>query len=487
MAAQSMPVPPTNQGGKTPRWTQPVSFYGQSVFSKYYAHTICAFLMLVPFLVMPAAAQAGQGTIAAPGCVTNYNASQDYFPVKIQVDTATFFSVKYFNNYKVVKNTDPLVNTTYVLTQCGTPAPAASGFSNTTVFFDIPVTNVAALDTTAVSYLEMLGERVAIKEVDTEGLVSSPCVQLGLEQNEIIGLDDNNATLLAQQLEAVDLIFSSYASTPANKTVITSEVEDPGPLNRAEWLEFYATFFNLEEMAQNLTGSINDNYNCFKKAASAATTKPLVAWTTYNAPSTYNNNTASWTISDAAYKVDFTVDAGGTFFNGTGGVLSFNTSAAFLAAIQDIDIMIDETEEGTTIQDVYTSYGLSASSSLKIVQNKAIFREDGLVNPNDGRDWFAAAVVMDDAVLQDMILAIHPELLPAGTPYNWIRNVAKGQPEQLLSSANCTATNSSMPVPDRAISCLNMKVGGSGSGAATKTVAGAMTAVLGLLAIAFSL
>ena len=84
MAAQSMPVPPTNQGGKTPRWTQPVSFYGQSVFSKYYAHTICAFLMLVPFLVMPVAAQAGQGPISGSACVTNFNASQDYFPVKIQ-------------------------------------------------------------------------------------------------------------------------------------------------------------------------------------------------------------------------------------------------------------------------------------------------------------------------------------------------------------------------------------------------------------------
>ena len=258
-------------------------------------------------------------------------------------------------------------------------------------------------------------------------------------------------------------------------------------VQRAEWLEFYATFFNLEQAAQNLTASINDNYNCFKKAASVATTKPLVAWTSYVAPSTYNNNTASWTISGAPYKVTLTNDAGGSFYNGTGGVQSFSTSAAFLDSIQAVDIIIDETFTGDNITDFYTSYGLSATSTLKFVQNKAIFREDGLVNPNDGRDWFAAAVAMDDAVLQDIIRAVHPEVLPANIPYNWIRNIAKGETEQLLTSANCTATDSSKPVPDRAIVCKTMKAGGGGRSAASKTVAGAMTAVLGLMAIAFSL
>ncbi|KAI8595231.1 hypothetical protein EDD21DRAFT_49108 [Dissophora ornata] len=136
------------------------------------------------------------------GCVTNFDNTTDYFPAKVQVDDAT-------------------------------PAPEASKFSNTTVFFNIPVQNVALLATTAVSYLEMLGERVAIKVVDTEWLVSSPCVQLGLEKGEIISLEDTNMTLRTNQLKSIDLIFSSYASDPttANKTVITSDVDDPGPLN----------------------------------------------------------------------------------------------------------------------------------------------------------------------------------------------------------------------------------------------------------------
>ncbi|KAG0057274.1 hypothetical protein BGZ83_000064 [Gryganskiella cystojenkinii] len=487
MAVQSIPIPPSNQGGKVPRWTQPVSFYGQSVFSKYYAHSICAFLLLVPFLVMPVAAQAGQGPLDANGCAIKFDPTYNYFPSASQthVDNATLFSVTYKNNYKVVTNS--FTNNTFVLTQCGTTPPAASLFSNTTVFFNVPVKNVASLATTAVSYLEMLGERKAIKAVDTEGLVSSPCVQHGLEGGEIIGLEDTNLTLRATQLQSVDLIFSSFSSDPAtaNKTVITSEVNDPGPLNRAEWLEFYSTFFNLEEFAQNLTASINNNYNCFKTAATAQSTKPLVAWTSYVAP--YGNNTAYWQFSTtvtAPYKQALTTDAGATFFNGT-GVNKFNTSAALLDAIKDVDILIDETFTGDNLAAFFTNYGLAANSTLKFVQNKAIFREDGLVNPNNGRDWFAAAVAMDDAVLQDIIRAVHPEVLPAGTTYNWIRNIAKSETSRLLTSANCTATDSSKPVPDLALNCKTMKVGPNSG--ATKTMAGAVTAVLGLLAIAFTL
>ncbi|KAF8932351.1 periplasmic binding protein [Dissophora ornata] len=490
MAAQSIPLPPSNSGGKAPRWTQPVSFYGQSVFSKYYAHSICAFLLLVPFLVMPVQAQATQGTIGGQSCVTTYNATYDYFPDKIQVDDAVLFSVRYEKNYKVVTNSAVGVNQSYVLTQCGTPAPAASLFPNNTVFFNVPVANTASLATTAVAYIEMLGKRSSIKAVDTEGLVTSPCVQYGLNHSEIVGLDDNNATVLAQQLSTIDLIFSSYNVEPgtANKTVITSEVSDPGPLNRAEWLEFYSTFFNLESTAQNLTASINNNYNCFKTAAAAKTTKPVIAWSTYNAPSSYNNNTASWSLSSAAYKMILSNDAGGTFFNGTTATTStFATAAAFAAAVLNVDVLVDETDVGADITAFYQNYNLTASSPQKFIQNKAILREDGLLNPNDGQDWFSGAVAMDDAVLQDLIRIVHPDALPSNVGYNWLRNIATNEPIQTLSSANCTNPDSFAAIPDRAIQCSTMKVGSSGSSSAgSKAVVGALTTVLALLTAAMA-
>ncbi|KAF9402832.1 hypothetical protein BGZ94_004802, partial [Podila epigama] len=452
MAALSTPMPPANSGGKIPRWTQPVSFYGQSVFSKYYAQAICVFLMLVPFLVMPAEAQ--QTAIDASGCVPadKYDAAVDYFPSKIVVDHGALFSVRYEKNYKVVTNNAPGQNNkTYVLTQCGTPAPEPALFSNTTVFVEVPVTNATSLATTAVSFIEMLGRRSALKAVDTEGLVSSPCVQLGLEKGEIIGLEDKNQTLRAEQFAGVDVVFGTYGSEPgiAAKNVITSEVSDPGPLNRAEWLEFYSTFFNLEESAQALTASINNNYNCFKAAANAKENKPVIAWASYVAPSEFNNQTASWELSGAAYKRILSVDAGATFFNGT-DKSKFKSAAEFTTALANVDVVIDETFVGDTWELFLKNYGLTDASDLKFIKNKAVYREDGTVNPNDGRDWFSGAVAMNDAVLQDIIRTVHPEVLPTNVPYHWIRNLAK-ESKQTLTSANCTATDSNKRVPDRAL------------------------------------
>lgn len=162
-----------------------------------------------------------------------FSHSSSSSPSSCIVDNGALFSVRYEKNYKVVTNTAPGQNVSYVLTQCGTPVPNASLFSNTTLFFEVPIKNAASIATTAVAYVEMLGRRSALKAVDTEGLVSSPCVQLGLEKGEIKGLEDKNLTLRADQFNAVALVFSTFGSEPgtANKTVVTSEVTDPGPLN----------------------------------------------------------------------------------------------------------------------------------------------------------------------------------------------------------------------------------------------------------------
>ncbi|KAF9543969.1 hypothetical protein EC957_000334 [Mortierella hygrophila] len=440
---------------------------------------VSAILLLAPFLVVPTNGQ------QSSSCVTTYNPTVDYFSDKSQVDGGALFSIIYNLNYKVVKNTS--LNTTYILTLCGTPAPNATVVpqTNTTIFIQIPVTNLASLATTAVSYIEMLGQQAAIKAVDTEGLVSSPCVQAGLEKGTIVGLEDSNSTLRAEQMTKADVVFSSYDVDPGteNKTVITSEVEDSSPLNRAEWLEFYATFFNAEKAAQTLTASINNNYNCYKSAATTKTiTKPIIAWASYDAPSSYNNNTASWLLSSATYKSILSTDAGATFFNGTDSS-SFSTSAAFATAVQTVDILIDESVSGSTYEAFLENYQLSTTSTLKFIQNKAVFREDGLVNPNDGRDWFGGAVAMDDAVLQDLVRAVHPELFTI-SQYNWIRNIAKNETMQLLTSANCTVADTTTPVPDRALSCASLKAGGgSGSGnSANGLASGVLTLALGLLA-----
>ena len=65
-------------------------------------------------------------------------------------------------------------------------------------------------------------------------------------------------------------------------------------------------------MANEIITNITGNYDRLKQAASGYKDdqKPLVAWTMYDAPSQYNQNTASWNVSVADFKIQVTQDAG---------------------------------------------------------------------------------------------------------------------------------------------------------------------------------
>lgn len=66
-------------------------------------------------------------------------------------DDAKYFEIQYFNNYKLI--TDHRNEQQYALVQCGTPLP--TNLANGTEIYQVPVTSVAAVETTVVPYLEV--------------------------------------------------------------------------------------------------------------------------------------------------------------------------------------------------------------------------------------------------------------------------------------------------------------------------------------------
>lgn len=197
---------------------------------------------------------------------------------------------------------------------------------------------------------------------------------------------------------------------------------------------------------------MTDNYNRLKQAASGYpdNEKPLVAWTLYDAPSQYNGNTASWNISVASYKAQLTQDAGGRLLNAT--QLQYFSASEFLQAITDVDILIDETYIATTLDDVLNGYQITDAKKdqFKFVKNQAVYREDGILTPAGGYDWFAGAVVMGDALLEDMINVVNPSAPSSSYQRHWLRNVAKNESIYYTSAQNCS-WDESQPRPDIAI------------------------------------
>lgn len=284
----------------------------------------------------------------------------------------------------------------------------------------------------------MLGVANSVTAVGSDALISSSCFQKFVQSDNIPTLSDTNSTASNLTLTKVDVEFGAFEADPTNnKSVSVSSSQDPGTLNRAEWLEFFAAFYNKEQLANTLTAQINDNYNRLKQAASGYNPKPLVAWASYTAPSSYNNNTASWSVSNATYKVQFSQDAGGSALSGG----MYSNVSDFLSAINNVDVLIDETFVGDDFNSFLQNYNISAAdqNNYKFIKNKAVYREDGVSTTAGGQDWLEAAIPMADAVLEDVINAINPSAPVSNYTRHWLRNIALNETIKYSTADNCTS------------------------------------------------
>ncbi len=117
--------------------------------------TVVLFLVVLSGLLafLPAAAQDDSVLDAnlTDECVTDYDPEVDYFPNKVEITYAENFSVAYVNHYKVVTVADAFDGAnpfTYVLVQCGAPAPEANDFPDDTQFIEVPAGDIIAMSTT---------------------------------------------------------------------------------------------------------------------------------------------------------------------------------------------------------------------------------------------------------------------------------------------------------------------------------------------------
>ena len=125
------------------------------------------------------------------GCATNVDPSTDYFPEKASILDATNLQVRYEHNYKVV--TVPQVfrgakATSWVLVQCGTPAPKLEGDLAGATIVNVPIASAAIMSTTLAPSFEIVGTPEKIVAVDDPQNYSTPSVVKGLAAGTIKGV-----------------------------------------------------------------------------------------------------------------------------------------------------------------------------------------------------------------------------------------------------------------------------------------------------------
>jgi len=424
-------------------------------------------------------------------------------PVKLaetDVTGANLIAIAYGSNFKVL--TEKMSKEVYVLTQCGTTKPTnaqlaevkADHASYTVKHFTIPLQVASSSSTVHLGFFKALGVEDRIKYVSK--YATGPCWQKAVGCGSVIN------TSHAPQMEEVNAMFMdcSWDGTCDNvnkeaKGVHFSASQEPGPLRSAEHLKFIAAFFNKEELATSLFASTLVAYT---SASVEADPKPLVAWISSEPKSDWGD--AKLVLSQASYKLKMVSDAGGANVDGaavkaavgskmglataaTGKTYSvllkdFNgsmteASAAFFAALSEVDIVIDETyayaPKSYTMDSFLAGMGLTKDSTLKFVA-AGVLRIDGTISATDGLDWYESRIAHPDWAVEGLARQLHGDV---SKRFKYFRNIATGEVPVVLTPSMCTTTLPACDAKAYPVPIVMMK-GGMSSSKASQMCLGSM-------------
>lgn len=373
-------------------------------------------------LVLMALPVSAQDSNMREGCVADYDPEHDYFPDKVEISKAENFDVQYFNNYKLVTVNDAFDDApsfSYVLVQCGTPAPAADELPAGARLIDVPAGNIITLSTTYLPHLTQLGLLDHLVGLDSLLYTSTPEVRAKIEAGELVEVGAGSDVNVEMVLNAEPDIVMANGFNPDTDafpvlldagifTALSSDWREATPLGRAEWIKFTALFYNAEATATQVYDSIADNYTQTKILANsiAQGDRPVVLWNTYT---TYDD---AWYIAGSDTYIGAMIhDAGAVIALGEdlsdGQLMSFETvyEGALSADIWMTNLFAVNGLDDLLAQD-------ERYADFAAVKNGRIWNNDLDVNENFGNNYYELGVTNPDLVLADMVAMFHPDLMP---------------------------------------------------------------------------
>lgn len=374
------------------------------------------------------------------------------------VKSEAAFSLYYGHNFKVVQNL--FYNFTYLLLQQAEGSFGKDWNLNISVFQD-PLMNYTIDTSSAVGFLELLGCAGKLSGVPGSFALASPCVSQLIWQGGIPTIDassnltePNTTTSSAMVFEALFSSSSMQSSDDLNQSNYISfdPLRDRGPLQRAEWIKFIAAFFDLEQAANNVYDQIESNYQCLNASVKGAnsTSKPMVAWLSYS------TDLGTWTFSDAPYKMQLSLDAGGLNLDPSTLSMSFNMSNEldvnnFHNISYTLDVVFDETyalDPSTyTLENFTTAANITNMIGFPFLTNKRLWRYDKRVGVNNALDWLEGAIAQPQIVLRDLMEALYPTTIDQGYNTTYFRNIVMEESIVNTTTLSCPHDMTSMLQP----------------------------------------
>ncbi len=283
-----------------------------------------------------------------------------------------------------------------------------------------PIERVIVTSTTHIPTLEMLGVEHTLVGFPQTNYISSEKTRALIDAGKVKDIGQNeqiNIELLIDLQPELVIGFSINNSNPTYKTIQKANIPvvyngdwtEGTPLGRAEWIHFFAPFFQKEAKATEVFSKIEKNYLEAKQLAKKATTKPTIL-----AGAMYKD---IWYLpAGESFQAQYLIDANADYIwadsEGTGSLSLSIESVLDKAA--DADIWIGP-GRFKTYEDMKQASRYYAEFAP--YKHKKIYSTANTVGKTGGTMYYELAPTRPDIVLKDIIKAIHPEILPNYQPF----------------------------------------------------------------------
>jgi iron complex transport system substrate-binding protein len=356
------------------------------------------------------------------GCVENYDPAVNYFPDQVESDYAVEWDVEYFSHYKVITVATQVsgVNETYVLVQCGTPAPELTGDLEGAIPFEVPIRTLWEGGGGTYAAIEALGlaeSLVGLVAVDDD-LRFTPAIYSRVITGDIpaVYYGESNEPIVAAQPDLYVQYEGDEDRLGKRAVGIAVVHHDPfseSPLGSAEQVKFLALFYNLEARANAVFTPIESRYLALRDLALAQPDRPTVLLGNIAGEGTTFRSREPERLDSILVQ-----DAGGDLIL-AGTDLPFEK--AFIGIDYDLESVIAVGSDAdfwfgmhyapaeTTAAEFIAAQPLNENFTALASGN--MFHRFGR-----GEDYFGTGGMYVDLILRDMISILHPELIPDYTP-----------------------------------------------------------------------
>ncbi len=328
------------------------------------------------------------------------------------------------NGITIIKVLKPWANSettyTYALVPKKNQAKITLNKSEYDAIISTPVENIVVTSTThipALEELEVLNNLIGFP--DTK-YISSKATRKKINSGAIVELGVNESLNTEAVLNLQPDLIIGFAINDGNSTYETIEranipvvyngdwVEET-PLGKAEWIKFFAPFFNKTKEADAVFNKIEKSYLEAKTLASKAENKPTVMSGAMFKDVWYLPGGKSWAanfLEDA--NADYlwsSTDENGSLSLSWESVLDIGQHAEYwigpaqLATYQEMEASSQH----------YTQFDA--------FQNRKVFSTANTLGETGGTLYYELGPQRPDLVLKDLIHILHPGLLPNYEPY----------------------------------------------------------------------